>query len=493
MASLRLAEELQQADLAATADAEAAALALAQELAEEEASTGRVPSAEAEASLRLAEELLVADESERAARHSMELASIQLAEEMQQADTEASRHFDCKVCCDTQPIDGSFTGDCGHRTCRSCMRSYILSKLADEQVVEEQLCCVHGCGCKLTVPEVVGTLKAFGLRDAADQFVALRTSLAIQADGTYGCCPRCKTSHFKSASEAAGPGFCAECSHCRHRFCSRCNAPRCHFLDGLPVGADCDAFMRSKHAAWLQWQASGQAAYLTELSKVDAEYSQRLKAFEVDTAARRATLDAFQRDENAKQGWVHCPHCNTAWAGRCGLVALHSPSVFDEPGCFVCAGSDACSHVTCGVLESSMGQQRAVGIGCGRAFDLNSARKYNPTLIPPISVAEAMPVAPVRVEHHVSCDRCHAEPIRGVRLRCLQCPHFNLCLPCLAEHGPDHAAEEEWPGRGESPHVFDVVHEPLQEQGTAEQAPSMFSLPVAAAYRLARYVVGGSG
>ena len=67
--------------------------------------------------------------------------------------------------------------------------------------------------------------------------------------------------------------------------------------------------------AWLQWQAVGQAAYLTELSKVDREYSQRLRAFEVDNEQRRAALAAFQQDEQAKAGWVHCPHCNTAWAG----------------------------------------------------------------------------------------------------------------------------------------------------------------------------------
>ena len=254
-------------------------------------------------------------------------ASIRLAQELTAvlaAEDTHARYFDCLVCSDTKPIDGAFTGECGHRTCRECMRNYILSKLADRQVVEEQLRCVHGCGCELTVPEVIGTLKAFGLCDAADQFVALRTNFAIQTDGSFCCCPRCKTSHFRTASEASGPGFPAICRHCRHRFCSRCNAARSHFLDGLPVGAECDEFMRSKHAAWLQWQAVGQAAYLTELSKIDEEYSQRLRLFEIDTAARAAALDAFQRDEIAKAAWVHCPNCNSAWAGT-GAFAFWAP------------------------------------------------------------------------------------------------------------------------------------------------------------------------
>ena len=107
-----------------------------------------------------------------------------------------------------------------------------------------------------------------------------------------------------------------------------------------------------------------------------------------------------------------------------------------------------------------MGARRATGVGCGKSFSLSTARRYQPAQAPQISAAEAAPIAPVRVEHHVSCDRCAAEVICGVRLRCLHCPQYNICLPCLAEHGPDHEAEEEWPGRGEAPHIFDVIHEP---------------------------------
>ena len=62
---------------------------------------------------------------------------------------------------------------------------------------------------------------------------------------------------------------------------------------------------------------------------------------------------------------------------------------------------------------------------------------------------------------HVECDACGTSPIQGVRIRCLNCPSYNLCLPCLARDGPDHAAEEEWPGREEAPHVFEVLHEPV--------------------------------
>ena len=90
--------------------------------------------------------------------------------------------------------------------------------------------------------------------------------------------------------------------------------------------------------AWLKWQAVGQAAYLTELSKVDREYSQRLRAFEVDNEQRRTALAAFQQDEQAKAGWVHCPHCNTAWAGA---------PLFSVPSLRTVARTHSEAFVTC--------------------------------------------------------------------------------------------------------------------------------------------------
>ena len=108
------AEELLQAEDAERANAEAAARLLAQDIADEEADARRQPSAGTVASLRLAQELRQADA----------------------AAIEAARHFDCLVCSDNKLIDGSFAGDCEHRTCRECMKNYILSKLDDGQVID---------------------------------------------------------------------------------------------------------------------------------------------------------------------------------------------------------------------------------------------------------------------------------------------------------------------------------------------------------------------
>ena len=152
--------------------------------------------------------------------------------------------------------------------------------------------------------------------------------------------------------------------------------------------------------------------------QVDQEYASRLQAFEGDVQEKQRAYEAFQADEQRKANWYLCPHCNAAWEG-----------------------SDACSHVTCGVLEQRMGQQRAAGVGCGRQFDLANARRYQPAVAPPPQPASERPEKPASVVHRgVNCDACGDE-IRGVRIRCVHCPSYNLCLPCLARNGPDHDAE----------------------------------------------------
>ena len=190
----------------------------------------------------------------------------------------------------------------------------------------------------------------------------------------------------------------------------------------------------------MQWRAEGQEAYLKKLMSVDSEYAGRLARFRKDAAAAQRAFEIFQADEKAKadQGWVHCPYCNALWQG-----------------------SDACPSVTCGTLEANMGEKRAVGVGCGRSFNLRSAKKYVPATAPAASSAQKQPDAPGRVVHAGwNCDLCHKD-ITGLRIRCMHCPAYNLCLPCLAEHGPDHAAEAEWPGRIDDPHVFEVLHKPV--------------------------------
>ena len=369
-----------------------------------------------------------------------EMADAEYARDLERQAIEERASFDCPICAESKPKDGSFTGTCDHRTCGDCIYNHIVTKVEAKETSEAQLRCMF-CPEPLKPEQVIGVLKTYERADLVTTFLEERLASSTQGgSGPFCSCPKCSLVAFLDEEEARVP-FRATCVHdrCAHSFCSRCATPRYHFFHpGERDPPDCAELMRQKEASWLQWRAHGQSAYLDNLARVDGEYAARLKAFESETAESRRAYEAFQADEAAKASWVHCPHCNVLWAG-----------------------SDACSHVTCGILEQAMGQKRAT-VGCGRQFDLSNARRYQPAQAPPPQPAAARPEKPSAVTHeHIACDQCGTSPIQGVRIRCLHCPSYNLCLPCLAQNGPDHEAEEEWPGRDEAPHIFEVLHAPV--------------------------------
>jgi uncharacterized C2H2 Zn-finger protein len=351
------------------------------------------------------------------------------------------------VCMEDKPVEGCFTSwSCNHRVCAECMPGFLRSKVGDGDM---DIKCPH-CNEALTEQEVIGVLRRDGASDLADQFVERRTqdSFVVASEGVAFCrCPRCDVTSFLTEEEARGPGFRAICGNCETPYCSACVsdrhlAPRWHYFatHAERNAPNCTERMRQKEAAWLQWRAEGQSVYVRQMQQVDAEYSQQLQAFEKESAASRQAYEAFQQDEQAKAGWVHCPYCNALWEG-----------------------SDACPQVTCGVLEARMGERRAAGVGCGRQFRLTDAPRYRPVVAPPPAVGAQPAKAAATVHDGIRCDGCGVAQIEGLRIRCLHCPAYNLCLPCLARDGPGHAAEEVWPGRGR-PHVFEVLHEPVPEE-----------------------------
>lgn len=355
-----------------------------------------------------------------------DLARMQQYEE----DQLAVLRFDCPVCRDSQPGDGSFTGTCGHRICGSCIFEYVAGKLDGDQTSEEQLKCVI-CSQPLTPEEVVGVLQPYDAQDLIDKFLNQRLTDSTR-NGPFRACPNCDAIHFLTDEEAAAPGECSTCRLCESAFCSRCSQPYHYFNQTQRDELQCAELMRQKQAEWLAWRAEGMAEHIEKLAQVDKEYAEQLQVYS-DGQAHRAAYDAFLTDERSKRGWVHCPHCRVVWEG-----------------------SDACPEVTCGVLEQAMGSKRGP-LGCGQRFNLRNGIPYEPITLPPPPEEASRPQRPVAVEHrYVACDKCGMDPILGVRIRCLRCPVYNLCLPCLARDGPEHLAEAE----GDA-HVFEVLHEPL--------------------------------
>lgn len=340
---------------------------------------------------------------------------------------------ECAVCRDRFPRDqlhefpDEFRG-CGHFICTDCVPNFVQHAvemgraecpLCQAEVPQDCLMCLD--------PQRFQELQAAQLE------TTIRRSAALGAGQAFVRCPKCRLPAFLAEEDAVRPeGLRAECQGCGHEFCSRCAAPRYHHV--LCAGRDCGELMREKEAAWLHWRAEGQARYLQRMIAVDADYADQLRRFQGDQQAQRQALAAFTADENAKRGWRHCPYCNALWAG-----------------------TDACPQATCGVLEAAMGGTMGQ-VGCGRRFSFDQARPYVPAALPAMEQLR-VPVRPALVVHDgITCQKCTQE-IHGLRFRCLHCPHYDLCLRCLAEQGPDHEAENEWPGTGPggSRHIFDII------------------------------------
>eukprot|EP00929_Paragymnodinium_shiwhaense_P013481 TRINITY_DN121327_c0_g1_i1.p1 TRINITY_DN121327_c0_g1~~TRINITY_DN121327_c0_g1_i1.p1 ORF type:complete len:535 (+),score=96.37 TRINITY_DN121327_c0_g1_i1:195-1799(+) len=347
--------------------------------------------------------------------------------------------MDCTICFTAK--DSYFALPCKHRFCVDCLKTNF-ETAAREGELGRLVCPEPACRLDLCKPAHLPVLR--DILEAAD-FAEVNNALNKNAcRGRAFCsCPKCATVSFLGAQDLLSDrGRRVVCNACDFQFCSKCCGDRYHY--NIPsTSQDCRTFMREKEASWLLWLAEGMPRYLSELAKRRSAFAQRLKSYEEDLESRKSALERFRQDEATKQNWVHCPHCDAVWAG-----------------------SDACESVTCGILEARMrmGDQRSV-VGCGRPFSLRGAKRYTPVQAPALDeLVKPEEEGEEEARHHVACDRCQTE-IRGMRFRCLHCSSFDLCIGCLAQHGPRHDAELAWP---EKSHVFDIMRRPTERSTTAD-------------------------
>ena len=92
-------------------------------------------------------------------------------------DTDDVPTFECPVCTDSWPVEGSFTGSCDHRTCMECMGTYVHGKLDDGAIGGSELVCV-ACPQPLEAAQVYHILDASGrgeLKAKYDELTLART------------------------------------------------------------------------------------------------------------------------------------------------------------------------------------------------------------------------------------------------------------------------------------------------------------------------------
>eukprot|EP00929_Paragymnodinium_shiwhaense_P086747 TRINITY_DN47197_c0_g1_i1.p1 TRINITY_DN47197_c0_g1~~TRINITY_DN47197_c0_g1_i1.p1 ORF type:complete len:388 (-),score=65.49 TRINITY_DN47197_c0_g1_i1:57-1220(-) len=335
-------------------------------------------------------------------------------------------HSCCCVCLSDCAAEQLHTfaawGGCKHGVCDDCRKG-----LLDHAIQTGTAACPR---CNSAIPQRIMTLMA---GERQEELEAAQLATACQS---FVKCPKCAHIQFAREDDQTRGPLEVACAECNFSFCLRCREPYHHMNC---AGRDCEEVVREKRAAWLQWQAEGQAAFVERMKAEDKAYVARLQQLKGDRVVQQRALEAFKEDESCKRSWRHCPNCNAVWAG-----------------------TDACPEVTCGVLEASMGGQRGV-VGCGKRFNfLREGRPYRPARVPDVADVHVSPRLMAAVHHGEWCSLCDGD-IHGVRFRCLHCPHYNLCLDCLLEQGAWHEAEAALLGTtcANQRHVFEILFEPL--------------------------------
>jgi len=257
----------------------------------------------------------------------------------------------CTICYEEH--SSFYSLPCDHKFCGVCLKSHF-SLAATEADLSRLVCPDTECRMSLAAPNHMPMILDIAGKAAFEQIQAALNTHLLQSSDFYSC-PKCGVKGFSQSDGSSLHGNSVACSKCKFEFCSTCQADMYHY--NLPHGdRDCKTVMRQKEAAWLMFCADALGKILEEKGQKDAATKQLHEAFQKTQKEQKGVLAAFERDEKAKATWVHCPHCDALWSG-----------------------SDACSHVTCGVLSGS--EVRGV-VGCDREFDLDDAKKYIPAETP---------------------------------------------------------------------------------------------------------------
>ena len=96
---------------------------------------------------------------------------------------------------------------------------------------------------------------------------------------------------------------------------------------------------------------------------------------------------------------------------------------------------------------------------------------------PPMNLHAMDPaLAPDVVHEGISCDLCHAQPLRGVRYKCTGCPNFDVCATCYegvvvtGGHGPTDPARRHLFLRVDDPRVAAAGRRDLANRATTGHA-----------------------
>lgn len=317
----------------------------------------------------------------------------------------------------------------GHAFCYSCLGTDIRIKV--EEGGRPRCPCCPVARPYLLSPDEVSTIigaKKGGLEASADvaQFagvmqrmekVLLRQGLA----SIKGAVP-CPGVDCENWLVPDGPRECCVCDGCGMEFCSSC-----HKLWHPHVDCTTGAWARVEQD-WLRWQAGGRDEFLEKAAETDAKFKADYEKMLGTTEESRLEASERMRRLTADEEWKaeHCRVC---------------------PNCDrIVEKMDGCDTMVCGrnAHGDEAGHNHALNQqdGCGLNFGFRGAAKYKANLTHPHLL-----VMPEVLQPHPSltCDACKGE-LHGVRIHCVHCQSFNLCVKCEAngaakKHPAEHVFE----------------------------------------------------
>lgn len=119
--------------------------------------------------------------------------------------------FNCKICLEDRPKNGSFELECEHRFCEDCIRGYVTGKIGDRKVEDTNLFCPdESC----VVPLSFDLIRGCTDHIVHDRYLQFKTDNVVEELLRSGMFMRCPNSACSSVFEWAPPRESGYPFHC---------------------------------------------------------------------------------------------------------------------------------------------------------------------------------------------------------------------------------------------------------------------------------------
>jgi hypothetical protein len=162
-------------------------------------------------------------------------AAVQMLNPDQGESASASHRWPCPICLDDYPLSEMITLDCLHRLCLDCFKSYCESKINENEVLSDQLCCPilvppssssssvgsgsKMCGHPITVHEIKANIDET-VFEKYERFV----TRSFCEDQKLTSCPKCNEWYvdLQEVLHLEHTWKEIKCQKCAHSFCGKC-------------------------------------------------------------------------------------------------------------------------------------------------------------------------------------------------------------------------------------------------------------------------------